>query len=117
MAKRRKKKNKSANNQPPTQPDVDVVAEPMSSTTAAAAEEGVSEADSETSDRPAVATPGASSTGFLQSTKEELEKVVWPDRQQLISESVAVFLMVSLSAFIFSFIDNLFRWVSTLVFG
>lgn len=117
MAKRRKKKNKSANSQPSAQPNVDVVSEPMSSTTAAAAEEDSSEANSATSERAAVATASASSTGFLQGTKEELEKVVWPDRQQLISESIAVFLMVSLSAFIFSFIDNLFRWVSTLVFG
>ncbi|WP_299486925.1 preprotein translocase subunit SecE [Acaryochloris sp. IP29b_bin.137] len=88
----------------------------MSSTTAAVGE-GASESDSVAAEPAAIAPPGPNSTGFLQGTKEELEKVVWPDRQQLISESIAVFLMVSLSAFIFSFIDNLFRWVSTLVFG
>ena len=58
------------------------------------------------------AGPGA----FLQGTKEELEKVVWPDRQQLISESAAVILMVSLSAIIISLVDNLFGWISQLVF-
>lgn len=90
----------------------------MAATTADAGES--SESSSPTPERAAVAATSsnaAGSTGFFQSTKEELEKVVWPDRQQLISESIAVFLMVSLSAFIFSFIDNLFRWVSTLVFG
>ena len=59
---------------------------------------------------------GAAPSGFLQGTKEELEKVVWPDRQQLISESAAVILMVSLSATLISLIDNLFGWISQLVF-
>ena len=36
--------------------------------------------------------------GFLVATFEELKLVVWPSRQQLFSESVAVILMVSLSA-------------------
>jgi preprotein translocase subunit SecE len=36
---------------------------------------------------------------FVQETKDELAKVTWPSRQQLISESLAVILMVSLSAF------------------
>lgn len=53
---------------------------------------------------------------FLKGTKEELGKVVWPSRQQLISESAAVILMVSLSATLISLIDQLFRWVSQQVF-
>lgn len=85
----------------------------------AAATEG-SSPDSSLGNQPiaeAAASKTVNSTGFFQGTKEELEKVVWPDRQQLISESIAVFLMVSLSAVIISFIDNLFRWASGLVFG
>lgn len=119
MAKRRKKKNKAVNSQPSTPPSADTVSDTMPATTA----DGDQPAESSSSSAPdrvavaAASSSAASSTGFLQGTKEELEKVVWPDRQQLISESIAVFLMVSLSAFIFSFIDNLFRWVSTLVFG
>jgi len=53
---------------------------------------------------------------FLQSTKEELSKVVWPSRQQLISESAAVILMVSLSATLIYLVDRLFGWVSGQVF-
>jgi preprotein translocase subunit SecE len=53
---------------------------------------------------------------FIQGTKEELDKVVWPSRQQLVSESVAVILMVALSATIIYFIDNLFSWASRQVF-
>jgi preprotein translocase subunit SecE len=53
---------------------------------------------------------------FLQGTKEELGKVVWPSRQQLISESAAVILMVSLSATLIYLFDRLFGWVSGQVF-
>ncbi|MDJ0704340.1 MAG: preprotein translocase subunit SecE [Leptolyngbyaceae cyanobacterium MO_188.B28] len=55
-------------------------------------------------------------SGFLQGTKEELAKVVWPSRQQLISESAAVILMVSLSATLIYLIDKLFGWASRQVF-
>ncbi len=53
---------------------------------------------------------------FVKETKDELDKVVWPSRQQIISESVAVILMVSLSAVLISLMDNLFQWLSELVF-
>lgn len=54
--------------------------------------------------------------GFLRSTRDELDKVVWPGRQQLISESVAVFaIVVAFAAFIFG-IDRLFGWIAQQVF-
>jgi preprotein translocase subunit SecE len=53
---------------------------------------------------------------FFDSSKEELSKVVWPSRQQLISESLAVILMVSLSATIIYLVDNFFAWVAGKVF-
>ncbi|PZO21671.1 MAG: preprotein translocase subunit SecE [Leptolyngbya foveolarum] len=53
---------------------------------------------------------------FVQGTQEELTKVIWPTRQQLISESAAVILMVSLSATLIYFIDKLFGWASRQVF-
>lgn len=63
-----------------------------------------------------VASSGFSATEFLQGTKEELDKVVWPSRQQLISESIAVILMVSLSASLIYLVDKLFSWASQQVF-
>jgi preprotein translocase subunit SecE len=51
-------------------------------------------------------------TEFVQGSKEELDKVVWPSRQQLISESIAVVLMVTLSATLIYLVDNLFRWAA-----
>ncbi|MGJ3244732.1 MAG: preprotein translocase subunit SecE [Elainellaceae cyanobacterium] len=53
---------------------------------------------------------------FLRGTKEELDKVVWPSRQQLISESLAVILMVALSASIIYLADQLFRFGADWVF-
>ncbi|MGJ3250354.1 MAG: preprotein translocase subunit SecE [Elainellaceae cyanobacterium] len=53
---------------------------------------------------------------FLRGTKEELDKVVWPSRQQLISESLAVILMVALSASIIYLADQLFSFGADQVF-
>ena len=68
---------------------------------------------------PSTQSPGESFSlvAFLQGTKEELGKVVWPTRQQLISESAAVLLMVSLSALLIYLVDNLFIWAASRVFG
>lgn len=62
-------------------------------------------------------TSGFNANVFLRETKEELDKVVWPSRQQLISESAAVLLMVSFSATVIYLIDNFFSWAAKQVFG
>jgi len=54
---------------------------------------------------------------FFQETKEELDKVVWPSRQQLVSESISVLLMVTLSAMLIYGVDQLFTWAAHQVFG
>lgn len=61
-------------------------------------------------------TSNTNAVAFLKGTKDELAKVVWPSRQQLISESAAVILMVSLSATLIYLIDQLFGWASRQVF-
>ncbi len=63
-----------------------------------------------------------SASGFnpvqmIQDSKTELSKVVWPTRQQLINESLAVILMVSLSATIIYLVNNLFDWAASQVFS
>ena len=76
-------------------------------------------ADSAPSAEPAPATATSSDavkSGFVASTVEELRKVVWPSRQQLFSESVAVILMVTLSAFAIAAIDRFYSWANTQVF-
>jgi preprotein translocase subunit SecE len=53
---------------------------------------------------------------FLKETKQELDKVVWPSRQQLISESAAVLLMVVASASLIYLVDALFSWIAQQIF-
>ena len=63
----------------------------------------------------------AESTGFnpvqlVQDSKAELTRVIWPSRQQLVSESLAVIAMVSLSATTIYLVNNLFSWAAAKVF-
>ncbi len=69
--------------------------------------------DSSNPDQP---TPPAKPEGFVAATLAELRKVVWPSRQQLFSESVAVILMVSLSAAAIAAIDRFYGWAALQVF-
>lgn len=62
-------------------------------------------------------TSNFSARTFLQETREEFDKVVWPSRQQLISESLAVVLMVVLSTTLIYLVDNFFGWAAKQVFG
>jgi len=53
---------------------------------------------------------------FLSSTIDEMKLVVWPSRQQLFSESVAVILMVTLSAISIAAVSRFYGWASTQIF-
>jgi preprotein translocase subunit SecE len=53
---------------------------------------------------------------LIQDSKDELNKVIWPSRQQLISESLAVIAMVTLSATTIYLVNNLFSWAASKVF-
>jgi preprotein translocase subunit SecE len=59
---------------------------------------------------------GFNLVNFFQGTREELDKVVWPSRKQLVSESAAVLLMVALSASLIYLVDGLFAWAAKQVF-
>jgi preprotein translocase subunit SecE len=54
--------------------------------------------------------------GFVKDSQAELGKVIWPNRQQLISESLAVVLMVSLSAAVIYGVNGLFTEVAKIIF-
>ena len=70
----------------------------------------------EKTDKPETSTE-VNAVGFVKETQEELAKVVWPSRQQLLSESAAVILMVSLVATVIYLVDNFFAWGAGKVFG
>ncbi len=84
----------------PTVPAVDTQTDPSVSSEAPAGEP----------------SPEPAKAGFVADTMAELRRVVWPSRQQLFSESVAVILMVTLSAFAIAAIDRFYSWANTQVF-
>ena len=53
---------------------------------------------------------------FFSSTYDELKMVVWPNKQQLFSESLAVIIMVSFSAAAIASVSRFFGWASTQIF-
>ena len=53
---------------------------------------------------------------FFSQVLAELGRVVWPSRQQLLSESVSVILMVAMSAAVVAASNRLFSWISNRVF-
>ena len=57
-----------------------------------------------------------SKQGFVSSTLEELKLVVWPTRQQLFSESIAVILMVTVSAASIAAISRFYGWAASQIF-
>ena len=53
---------------------------------------------------------------FLTSTFDELKLVVWPNKQQLFSESLAVIIMVSFSAAAIASVSRFYGWVASQIF-
>ncbi|BBA79755.1 protein translocase subunit secE/sec61 gamma [cyanobacterium endosymbiont of Rhopalodia gibberula] len=66
--------------------------------------------------KPKTNNDEAQKSNFVGNTQDELTKVVWPSKQQLLSESAAVILMVSLVATVIYLVDNLFSWGAGKVF-
>ena len=66
-------------------------------------------------DSPQIEEP-KKKNNFLSSTYDELKLVVWPNKQQLFSESVAVIIMVSFSAAAIASVSRFFGWASTQIF-
>ncbi len=60
--------------------------------------------------------PPSPKKGFFAGTIEELKLVVWPSRQQLFSESIAVILMVTLSAASIAAISRFYGWGASQIF-
>ncbi len=53
---------------------------------------------------------------FFASTYDELKLVVWPNKQQLFSESIAVIIMVSFSAAAIAAISRFYGWAAEQIF-
>mgnify|MGYP001194866773 CR=1 FL=1 len=53
---------------------------------------------------------------FLVSTYDELKLVVWPNKQQLFSESIAVIIMVTFSAAAIAAVSRFYGWAAEKIF-
>ncbi len=53
---------------------------------------------------------------FFTSTFDELKLVVWPNKQQLFSESIAVIIMVSFSAAAIASVSRFYGWAASQIF-
>ncbi len=53
---------------------------------------------------------------FFLSTYEELKLVVWPNKQQLFSESLAVIIMVTFSAAAIAAVSRFYGWAASQIF-
>jgi preprotein translocase subunit SecE len=65
---------------------------------------------------PSPATAMEQANGFAAATLSELRKVVWPSRQQLFNETVAVIVMVAVSAASIAALDRFYSWGAKLLF-
>jgi preprotein translocase subunit SecE len=99
--------------------------EPEASTSSPAPPQGPTQPKGDAADSGAASQGGVdeaglplaeADAGFAAATVAELRRVVWPSRQQLFSESVAVILMVGLSAAAIAALDRFYGWAATQVF-
>ena len=65
---------------------------------------------------PSVIKEPKKKKNFFTSTFEELKLVVWPNKQQLFSESVAVIIMVSFSAAAIASVSRFYGWAASQIF-
>lgn len=57
-----------------------------------------------------------SDTVFRQ-VKQEVKKVTWPTRKEVVRTSIMVIVLVAIAATFFFFVDQIFGWVVKLIFG
>ena len=61
--------------------------------------------------------PGGNLIGFVQDSRSELRKVVWPSRQETLQVSLAVILMVIIMSIFLWLLDMFLFWLVRLLTG
>ena len=54
---------------------------------------------------------------FFRQVKQEIKKVTWPTRKEVMQTSIMVIILVAIAATFFFFVDQIFVWVVKLIFG
>ena len=54
---------------------------------------------------------------FVREVRQEISKVTWPNRRELIVTTVSVFVMAIAAALFFFLVDQVIAWVVQLILG
>ena len=54
---------------------------------------------------------------FFRQVKQEIKRVTWPTRKEVMQTSIMVIILVAIAATFFFFVDQIFGWVVKLIFG
>lgn len=54
---------------------------------------------------------------FIRQVKQEIKKVSWPTRKEVVQTSIMVIILVSIAATFFFFVDQILGWIVKLIFG
>ena len=54
---------------------------------------------------------------FFRQVNQEIKKVTWPTRKEVMQTSIMVIILVAIAATFFFFVDQIFGWVVKLIFG
>lgn len=54
---------------------------------------------------------------FYRQVKQEVKKVTWPTRNEVIKTSIMVIIIVSIASTFFFFVDQILGWIVKLVLG
>ena len=54
---------------------------------------------------------------FFRQVKQEIKKVTWPTRKEVMQTSIMVIILVAIAATFFFFVYHIFGWVVKLIFG
>ena len=54
---------------------------------------------------------------FFRQVKQEVKKVTWPTKKEVIQTSLMVIVILAIAATFFFFVDQILGWVVKLIFG
>jgi preprotein translocase subunit SecE len=54
---------------------------------------------------------------FVREVRQEISKVTWPTRKELLVTTVSVFVMAILAALFFFLVDQVIAWIVQLILG
>lgn len=54
---------------------------------------------------------------FFRQVKQEVKKVTWPTKKEVVQTSIMVLAIVAVAATFFFFVDQFFGWAVKLIFG